>query len=214
MFTLLSSWAEEKEYKTGHNEKKELKSILTNTIRGYILCVVRYGMGVYERGTVFNRVRKVAKRIVNIRFNRVKQVPCVAANIRFDLSQKNRRDPMENKKDKITEVSEKKEDAAVQESCCCQCSHKTKERSEKEYRDLMNRLKRIEGQVRGIQGMLEKDAYCTDILVQVAAVNAALNSFNRVLLTNHLHTCVAENVRAGNDEVLDELAGVLQKLMK
>lgn len=199
MSALLSSWAEEKEYKTGHNEKNELKSILTNTIRGYILCVVRYGMGVYERGTVFNRVR---------------QVPCVAANIRFDLSQKNRRDPMENKKDKITEVSEKKEDAAVQESCCCQCSHKTKERSEKEYRDLMNRLKRIEGQVRGIQGMLEKDAYCTDILVQVAAVNAALNSFNRVLLTNHLHTCVAENVRAGNDEVLDELAGVLQKLMK
>ncbi len=214
MSALLSSWAEEKEYKTGHNEKKELKSILTNTIRGYILYIVRYGMGVYERGTVFNRVRKVAKRIVNIRFNRVKQVPCVAANIRFDLSQKNRRDPMENKKDKITEVSEKKEDAAVQESCCCQCSHKTKERSEKEYRDLMNRLKRIEGQVRGIQGMLEKDAYCTDILVQVAAVNAALNSFNRVLLTNHLHTCVAENVRAGNDEVLDELAGVLQKLMK
>ena len=214
MSALLSSWAEEKEYKTGHNEKNELKSILTNTIRGYILYIVRYGMGVYERGTVFNRVRKVAKRIVNIRFNRVKQVPCVAANIRFDLSQKNRRDPMENKKDKITEVSEKKEDAAVQESCCCQCSHKTKERSEKEYRDLMNRLKRIEGQVRGIQGMLEKDAYCTDILVQVAAVNAALNSFNRVLLTNHLHTCVAENVRAGNDEVLDELAGVLQKLMK
>lgn len=121
---------------------------------------------------------------------------------------------MENKKDKITEVPEKKEDAAAQGSCCCQCSHKTKERSEKEYRDLMNRLKRIEGQVRGIQGMLEKDAYCTDILVQVAAVNAALNSFNRVLLTNHLHTCVAENVRAGNDEVLDELAGVLQKLMK
>ena len=199
MSALLSSWAEEKEYKTGHNEKKELKSILTNTVRGYILYIVRYGMGVYERGTVFNRVR---------------QVPCVAANIRFDLSQKNRRDPMENKKDKITEVSEKKEDAAVQESCCCQCSHKTKERSEKEYRDLMNRLKRIEGQVRGIQGMLEKDAYCTDILVQVAAVNAALNSFNRVLLTNHLHTCVAENVRAGNDEVLDELAGVLQKLMK
>ncbi len=104
--------------------------------------------------------------------------------------------------------------AQTEDVCCCQCSHKTKERSQKEYRDLMNRLKRIEGQVRGIQGMLEKDAYCTDILVQVAAVNAALNSFNRVLLTNHLHTCVAENVRAGNDEVLDELAGVLQKLMK
>ena len=89
-----------------------------------------------------------------------------------------------------------------------------KERSDKEYRDLMNRLKRIEGQVRGIQRMLEKDAYCTDIMVQVAAVNAALNSFNKVLLTNHLHTCVAENIREGNDEVIDELAALLQKLMK
>ena len=96
----------------------------------------------------------------------------------------------------------------------CTCCQKKKERSDKEYRDLMNRLKRIEGQVRGIQGMLEKDAYCTDIMVQVAAVNAALNSFNKVLLTNHLHTCVAENIRAGNDEVIDELAALLQKLMK
>ena len=104
--------------------------------------------------------------------------------------------------------------AQTEDVCCCQCSHKTKERSQKEYRDLMNRLKRIEGQVRGIQGMLEKDAYCTDIMVQVAAVNAALNSFNKVLLTNHLHTCVAENIRAGNDEVIDELATLLQKLMK
>lgn len=93
-------------------------------------------------------------------------------------------------------------------------SHKTKERSEKEYKDLLNRLKRIEGQIRGIQGMLEKDAYCTDILVQVSAVNAALNSFNKALLANHLHTCVAENIRAGNDEVIDELVELLQKLMK
>ena len=121
---------------------------------------------------------------------------------------------MENKKDKITEVPEKKEDAAVQESCCCQCSHKTKERSEKEYRDLMNRLKRIEGQVRGIQGMLEKDAYCTDILIQVSAVNAALNSFNKVLLANHIRTCVAEDIRAGKEETIDELVATLQKLMK
>ena len=96
----------------------------------------------------------------------------------------------------------------------CACCQKKKERSDKEYRDLMNRLKRIEGQVRGIQGMLEKDAYCTDIMVQVAAVNAALNSFNKVLLSNHLHTCVADNIRAGNDEVIDELAALLQKLMK
>ena len=68
------------------------------------------------------------------------------------------------------------------------CSHKTKERSEKEYKDLIHRLNRIEGQIRGIRGMVEKNAYCTDILVQVAAANAALNSFNKVLLANHIKT--------------------------
>ena len=98
---------------------------------------------------------------------------------------------------------------------CCQCEHcqKTKERSPEEYRSLMNRLKRIEGQVRGIQSMLEKNAYCTDILTQVAAVNAALNSFNKVLLADHIRTCVADNIREGNDEVIDELMGTLKKLM-
>ena len=94
------------------------------------------------------------------------------------------------------------------------CCHKTKERSDKEYRDLLNRLNRIEGQVRGIKGMVEKDAYCTDILVQVAAVNAALNSFNKVLLSNHIRTCVADDIRAGKDEVVDELVVTLQKLMR
>lgn len=96
---------------------------------------------------------------------------------------------------------------------CC-CGNKTKIRREQEYKDLMNRLKRIEGQVRGIQGMLEKDAYCTDIICQVSAVNAALNSFNRVLLANHIQTCVADNIRKGNDEVIDELVDTLQKLMR
>ncbi|MCM1425758.1 MAG: metal-sensing transcriptional repressor [Eubacterium sp.] len=91
---------------------------------------------------------------------------------------------------------------------------KRKERSDKEYKDLMNRLKRIEGQVRGIQGMLQKDAYCADVLVQVAAVNAALNSFNKALLASHIRTCVADNIREGNDEVIDELVILLQKLMK
>ncbi|MCI5574503.1 MAG: metal-sensing transcriptional repressor [Eubacteriales bacterium] len=91
---------------------------------------------------------------------------------------------------------------------------KTKERSAEEYRNLMNRLRRIEGQVRGIQNMLENDAYCTDILMQVAAVNAALNSFSKVLLANHVRTCVADNIRRGNDEVIDELVVLLQKLMK
>lgn len=94
------------------------------------------------------------------------------------------------------------------------CSRKTKERPDKEYKDLLNRLSRIEGQVRGIRKMVENDAYCTDILIQVSAVTAALNSFNKVLLSNHIHTCVAENIRKGNDEVVDELVTVLQKMMK
>ena len=95
--------------------------------------------------------------------------------------------------------------------CCC---HKTKERTEKEYKDLLNRLSRIEGQVRGIKRMVEEDAYCTDILIQVSAVNAALNSFNKVLLANHIRTCVAEDIRAGKEETIDELVATLQKLMK
>lgn len=95
--------------------------------------------------------------------------------------------------------------------CCC---HKTKERTSKETKDLMNRLSRIEGQVRGIKGMIENDAYCTDVLIQVAAVNAALNSFNKVLLANHIKTCVIEDIKQGKDETVDELVNVLQKLMK
>lgn len=99
------------------------------------------------------------------------------------------------------------------ESCPC-CSSKHKERAEKEYKDLMNRLKRIEGQVRGVEGMLENDAYCTDILMQVSAINSALNSFNKALLANHIRTCVANDIREGKDEVIDELVVALQKLMK
>lgn len=105
-------------------------------------------------------------------------------------------------------------DREVTETSACCCCHKTKERSEKEYKDLLNRLSRIEGQVRGIKGMVEKDAYCTDILVQVAAVNAALNSFNKVLLANHIKTCVTKDIKEGREETVDELVTVLQKLMK
>lgn len=96
------------------------------------------------------------------------------------------------------------------------CPHceKTKERGEKEYKDLINRLNRIEGQIRGIKGMVEKDAYCPEIIMQVAAANAALNSFNKVLLSNHIKTCVRGDVASGNEETLDELVGLLQKLMK
>ena len=102
---------------------------------------------------------------------------------------------------------------ATKETCPC-CSGKTKKREEKEYKDLMNRLKRIEGQVRGVEGMLENDAYCIDILTQVSAINSALNSFNKALLANHMHTCVVENIREGNYEVIDELVVALQKMMK
>lgn len=100
--------------------------------------------------------------------------------------------------------------------CCCldECSHKTKMRQQEEYQDLMNRLKRIEGQVRGIQNMLDNNAYCTEIIMQVSAVSAALNSFNKVLLANHVRTCVADNIKEGNDEIVDEFVALLQKLMK
>ncbi|MCI8635128.1 MAG: metal-sensing transcriptional repressor [Eubacterium sp.] len=94
------------------------------------------------------------------------------------------------------------------------CNNKTKERSEQEYKDLLHRLNRIEGQVRGIKRMVEHDAYCTDILVQVAAVNAALNSFNRVLLSNHIKTCVIQDIKEGREETVEELLATLQKLMK
>lgn len=110
-------------------------------------------------------------------------------------------------------MEEKKEEKKEEKNCPC-CSGKHKERQEKEKKDLMNRLKRIEGQVRGIENMLEKDAYCTDVLMQVSAVTSALNSFNKVLLANHVKTCVADNIRQGNDEVIDELVKLLQKLMK
>ena len=101
----------------------------------------------------------------------------------------------------------------IEEQTCCKCNRK-KKRSEKEYKDLVNRLNRIEGQIRGIKRMLDEDCYCPDIMVQVAAANAALNSFNKVLLAEHIRICVAEDIREGKDETLDELLDTLQKLMR
>lgn len=96
--------------------------------------------------------------------------------------------------------------------CCTPEKHK--HRTQDEQRGLQNRLSRIEGQIRGLRGMIERDAYCTDILTQSAAAAAALNAFNRELLAAHIRTCVAEDIRAGNDDVIDELTQTLQKLMK
>ena len=96
------------------------------------------------------------------------------------------------------------------------CPHceKTKERSPEEMKKLRNRLSRIEGQIRGIRGMVEKGASCTDILTQSSAVTAAVNAFNRDLLASHIRTCVADDIRTGHDEVIDDLVATLQKLMK
>ena len=99
------------------------------------------------------------------------------------------------------------------EACPC-CSEKHTARSEEEKKKLINRLKRIEGQIRGIIGMMENDAYCNDILIQSAAVNAAVNAFNKELLATHIRTCVARDIREGKDETIDELVTTLQKLMK
>ena len=109
------------------------------------------------------------------------------------------------------------ETKVITEGGCAHCIHngeRHKVRSEKEFNGLMNRLRRIEGQIRGIEGMLEKDAYCQDILIQVSAVTSALNSFNKELLASHIRTCVAEDIRAGEDETIEELVRVMQKLMK
>lgn len=94
------------------------------------------------------------------------------------------------------------------------CCDKKKERSEKEYKNLIHRLNRIEGQIRGIKNMVEKDAYCTNVLVQVAAANAALNSFSKELLSSHIRTCVVNDIREGKEETIDELVDTIQRLMR
>ncbi len=97
---------------------------------------------------------------------------------------------------------------------CCTACMRTKCRSNEEKRLLINRLNRLEGQIRGIRGMVEKDAYCPDILTQASAASSALNGFVRSLLSEHIRTCVADDVRNGHDDALDELLAMLQKFMK
>ncbi len=100
-------------------------------------------------------------------------------------------------------------------SCECKCEvEKHKHREKDEKKDLMTRLNRIEGQVRGLKAMVEDDRYCVDILTQVSAVQAALNGFNKELLARHIKTCVSEDIKEGNEEAVDELCELLKKLMK
>ncbi len=103
-----------------------------------------------------------------------------------------------------------------QNTCCSTADgeHRLTHRPEELRKKLIDRLSRIEGQVRGLKGMVERDAYCADILTQSAAVNAAINSFNRDLLARHIHTCVAQDIRAGDDGAADELVELLARLMK
>ncbi|MDD4320073.1 MAG: metal-sensing transcriptional repressor [Acidaminococcaceae bacterium] len=106
-------------------------------------------------------------------------------------------------------------DGIKQEGCPnCACKLKVRDKDGKEYKDLLTRLNRIEGQVRGIKNMLEEDRYCVDILTQVSAISSALNSFNKKLLAQHIKSCVVNDIREGKDEVVDELCLTLQKLMK
>lgn len=98
--------------------------------------------------------------------------------------------------------------------CEANNSGRTKMRSDKEYKDLINRLHRIEGQIRGIETMIENNAYCADVLTQVAATKSAMNSFTKVLLSNHIKTCVTDDIKEGKEESVDELVELLQKLMK
>ena len=103
-------------------------------------------------------------------------------------------------------------DAAADTAVPCCCRHKV--RSPEEHKALLNRLNRIEGQVRGIRAMVEDDRYCVDILTQVSAIQAALNGFNKELLARHIKTCVSKDIREGNEEAVDELCELLKKLMK
>lgn len=102
----------------------------------------------------------------------------------------------------------------AEEMDCSFCGPRHKERSEEDKKTLLTRLRRVEGQIRGIEKMVEGGAYCPDILVQVSAATSALNSFNKELLACHIRCCVAEDIRAGKDETIDELCRVLRKLMK
>ena len=102
----------------------------------------------------------------------------------------------------------------MEERNCAMCARRKKERSPEEYKKLIHRLNRIEGQIRGIRAMVENGAYCPDILVQSAAVNAAVNAFNKELLASHIRTCVVEDIRKGDTEVVDDLVATIQKMMK
>lgn len=128
------------------------------------------------------------------------------------LSEQEREIPLSS--EPIRDIENNKQPGCCEDRSSCCCGEKHKARETEEYRDLIRRLNRIEGQVRGIKGMVERDSYCVDILTQVSAIQAALNAFNRTLLSSHIRSCVVDDIRSGNDEVVDELVDTIRKLMK
>ena len=110
-----------------------------------------------------------------------------------------------------TMINEQQSGGENTEANTCQCRHK--HRDPKEEKDLVNRLNRIEGQIRGIRAMVQDERYCTDILIQVSAVQSALNSFSSRLLSNHIKSCVVDDIRAGKEESITELCETIKKML-
>lgn len=147
----------------------------------------------------------------------LRKAPLRKARLRNDLQSINgnsrKGTNMDNEHNEMIEKSSEQTCEKSSESSCC-CGTRHKKRTEAEQKALLTRLRRIEGQIRGLEKMVENDAYCPDILVQSSAATSALNSFNKVLLGCHIRSCVAEDIRSGKDETVDELCELLQRLMK
>jgi CsoR family transcriptional regulator, copper-sensing transcriptional repressor len=117
---------------------------------------------------------------------------------------------MEKEKIKEKEIEEEK----TEEKVCPHCCERHKKRSPEEEKKLLTRLRKVEGQIRGIEKMVENDAYCPNILIQVSAATSALNSFSKELLASHIRSCVVHDIKEDKEETIDELCSLLQKLMK
>jgi CsoR family transcriptional regulator, copper-sensing transcriptional repressor len=109
---------------------------------------------------------------------------------------------------------EYKEEILNEEGCCSITSDRQSHHSEKVKKNLVTRLNRIEGQIRGIKGLIERDVYCDDVISQISATQSALNSVARLLLEGHLKSCVVERIKEGDMEVLDEVLVTIQRLLK
>lgn len=181
--------------------------LLTDTPRGYNISDIRIPHGGIrsQRPTEEGPLRKALLR---------NDLQSINGNSRKGSNMDNEHNEMiEKSREQSCEKSREESCKNSGESSCC-CGTRHKKRTEAEQKALLTRLRRIEGQIRGLEKMVENDAYCPDILVQSSAATSALNSFNKVLLGCHIRSCVAEDIRSGKDETVDELCELLQRLMK